>query len=70
MGFRSPEIAGSLGSLRFAAQPTAPPEGRGLLFRPYTEQRLIDQVIAILLRQRREAKQEPVIRHKGRAQGD
>jgi hypothetical protein len=59
--FRNPVTAGSLGSLRFPTQPVTPLGGRGLLFVPHSEQGLINQVITILLGQRREAKQESVI---------
>jgi hypothetical protein len=52
---------GSLSSLRFPTQPRSAVGRRELLFHPHSEQDLINQVIAILLRQRREAKQEPVI---------
>ena len=52
---------GSLRSLRFSTQPRTAFGRRELLFHPHSEQDLINQVIAILLRQRREAKQEPVI---------
>jgi hypothetical protein len=52
---------GSPCSLIFPTLPRTTLGRRELLFHPHSEQDLINQVIAILLRQRRESKQEPVI---------
>jgi hypothetical protein len=54
-------VLARVSSLRFPTQPGTTFGRRELLFHPHPEQDLINQVIAILLRQRREAKQEPVI---------
>jgi hypothetical protein len=51
----------SVSSFRLPTQLSTTFGGREPLIRPHSEEDLINQVIAILLRQRREAKQEPKV---------